>query len=610
MGKQNMKPRAFASIVICLTTLVCGTLALSEWGDPYANRHITPSNRNAQIVYREVPDDPWMPRPTAPPPGAIAHAGPWVRGPYVSVQVNVDEFGRNVVGDAANEPSIAIDPRNLSRIVIGWRQFDSVQSSFRQAGWAYSHDAGRTWTFSGVLEEGVFRSDPVLDADADGNFYFYSLTDDFTCDLFKSVDGGMSWLDGVPAFGGDKAWMAIDRTDGIGSGNIYCGWSHGVESFARSTDGGLTFETSEGWTWWGTITVGPDGEVYMSSGGTVVKKSVNAQNSEEMPVFSPSVFVDLGAGFPSYEGPNPGGLLGQPWIATDHSQGPARGNVYVLGSVRGAENDPLDVMFSRSTDGGATWSDPIRVNDDPPETNAWQWFGTMSVAPSGRIDAIWNDTRNTAQTNLSELYYAFSIDNGMTWSENVPLSPVFDSFVGWPNQDKIGDYYHMVSDDAGVNLAYAATFNGEQDVYFLRIGMRDCNANGTSDVDDIAMDGSEDCDGNSVPDECQRDFDGDGFVDGCDFDIDNDGVLNDTDVCAFTLPGTPVDVQGRPKSDTNGNCRVDLIDYWRLKNCLQQSGPAVPAPSNVCVATFDYDADANIDLADFAGFAATFSGVR
>jgi hypothetical protein len=31
---------------------------------------------------------------------------------------------------------------------------------------------------------------------------------------------------------------------------------------------------------------------------------------------------------------------------------------------------------------------------------------------------------------------------------------------------KIGDYMHMISTDEGVHLAWAATFNGEQDIYY------------------------------------------------------------------------------------------------------------------------------------------------
>ena len=131
----------------------------------------------------EVPDDPYLPpaTPPRPPEGAP-------RTPPEGVQVNVDSLGANIPGDAANEPSIAVDPTNPNNIVIGWRQFDNVASNFRQAGYAYSHDAGRHWTFPGVLEPGVFRSDPVLGCDPDGTFFYYSLTLDgslYTCQTFK-----------------------------------------------------------------------------------------------------------------------------------------------------------------------------------------------------------------------------------------------------------------------------------------------------------------------------------------------------------------------------------------------------------------------------------------
>ena len=134
-------------------------------------------------------------------------------------QVNVDADGENIVGDAANEPSIAVDATNPNIIVIGWRQFDTINSNFRQAGYAYSHDAGRSWTFPGVHQPGVFRSDPVLEADNDGNIIYYSLRGDFFCHVFISSDGGVSWIGPIDACGGDKAWITIDKTESVGRGN-------------------------------------------------------------------------------------------------------------------------------------------------------------------------------------------------------------------------------------------------------------------------------------------------------------------------------------------------------------------------------------------------------
>ena len=60
-------------------------------------------------------------------------------GPFISYQVNVDAQGNNIVGDAANEPSISVDPTDGNKVAIGWRQFDTWQSDFRQAGYGYTH---------------------------------------------------------------------------------------------------------------------------------------------------------------------------------------------------------------------------------------------------------------------------------------------------------------------------------------------------------------------------------------------------------------------------------------------------------------------------------------
>jgi hypothetical protein len=104
---------------------------------------------------------------------------------------------------------------------------------------------------------------------------------------------------------------------------------------------------------------------------------------------------------------------------------------------------------------------------------------------------------------VSELHDASSSDGGASWTANHRLSPAWDSWLGWPNQSKIGDYYHMVSDRVGANLAWAATFNGEQDIYFLRIGDRDCNGNGIGDAIDLANGTGRDANGNGRLDECE-----------------------------------------------------------------------------------------------------------
>jgi len=624
-------------------------------------------------LHRERPDDPPAPDSAFGGVAATSPAGVWVRDGYVSIQVNVNPDGENVINDAANEPSIAVDPHSPpSRMAIGWRQFDSIASNFRESGIAYSHDAGQTWTSPGatqsrlgVLEPGVFSSDPVLEFDAEGRFYYYALQPDrgpggWACYLYRSDDQGMTWPSEVYAFGGDKAWITVDRTGGLGHGNLYSAWNPGAGCcppgiFTRSTNGGLGFlfpVLIPNNPRFGTLTVSPDGSLFIVGDGGplgfVVARSSTAQDPSLTPTFDRVVPVSLGGSIAFSAGPNPGGLLGQPWIVSDHSKGPRHGHLYVLSSVDPPGADPLDVMFARSTDGGITWSPPIRINDDSESNGAWQWFGTMSIAPNGRLDVIWNDTRNSEATNLSELFYSYSNDGGVTWSQNTPVSPMFDSWVGWPHQNKLGDYYDMISDNAGAAVAYAATFNGEQDVYYLRIGDLDCNGNGFPDADDIALgtspdcdqndlpdecdpdcndndevdvceildDPSLDCDGNLIPDACDPDLDGDGINNGCDPDIDGDGVMNSSDWCRFTAPGLLVNSHGVAIGDTDqpcvgepydspSCCLVDIADYLRFYPALGRSGPGhLVGPSDTNL--FDYDDDHDIDLKDIAAFQHAF----
>jgi|GEM_PF-329912 len=404
---------------------------------------------------------------------------------FFMTQVNVSPGGQNILGDAANEPSIAIDPTNPNNMVIGWRQFNTVSSNFRQAGYGYTTDGGQTWWFPGVIDPGVFHSDPVLSADAEGNFYYNSLEQDFTCYVYKSsfIFGGFFWDGGTFAHGGDKQWMVVDKTNSVGKGNQYAFWTSSFSTclpgfFTRSADQGESFEDCTeipSSPYWGTEAISQSGTLYVSGWGDtsfVVGISSTAKDSGASVSWDTVITVSLDGSIAYGTDPNPGGLAGQTWIAVDNSNGPFHGYVYLLCSVQhNSVADPLDVMFARSSDGGLTWSSPVRVNDDTSTTN-YQWFGTMSVAPNGRIDAVWLDTRDNPGTVLSSLYYSFSIDGGVTWSPNERLSQAFDPHLGWPQQNKMGDYYHMISDNTGAHLAWAATFNGEQDVYYGHINER------------------------------------------------------------------------------------------------------------------------------------------
>jgi elongation factor P hydroxylase len=404
-------------------------------------------------------------------------------GPYTSYQVNVNLNGNNTVGDAANEPSICVDRHNPNRMSIGWRQFNSVASNFREAGFAYTTNGGTRWITPGVLENNVFRSDPVLNSDTAGRFFYLSLVQNFFDDLWRSITGGQSWARVGPADGGDKQWFTIDNTSSSGRGFQYQYWStdgnnYGGRQFTRSTDGGLTWMDPiniPNSPAWGTLDVDSTGNLFI--GGVNLNtnriwcvRSTNAKNGGVIPTFDRSTPVNLGGNIAFSEPINPAGLVGQVFLAVDRSGTSTNNNVYMLASIQpsGSANGS-DVMFARSTNGGITFSAPRRINDDPVNHAKWHWFGTLSVAPSGRIDVVWYDTRNSPNNVISQLFYSFSIDGGNTWSPNVAVSNSFNPFIGYPNQSKIGDYITVVSDDDGANVAYAATFNGEEDIYYVRI---------------------------------------------------------------------------------------------------------------------------------------------
>src|SRR5438128_6235728 len=233
--------------------------------------------------------------PPAPPGTYRLESSPRMISPYgafISYQVNVDANGNNIVGDAANECTISVDPTNTSKMAIGWRQFNSVTSNFRQGGYGYTTDGGVHWTFPGVLENNVFRSDPVTNSDETGTFFYLSLLQTFCENMYRSTNGGQSWTesqaDGL-AGGGDKEWFTIDKTNGPGHGFQYqsndgadCDNS-GVVEFQRSTDGGVTWQAPiaiPNQPTVGTLDVDTNGNLFIGGEGFNTLYCVRSSNAQ------------------------------------------------------------------------------------------------------------------------------------------------------------------------------------------------------------------------------------------------------------------------------------------------------------------------------------------
>src|SRR5262249_38391912 len=177
-----------------------------------------------------------------------------------------------------------------------------------------------------------FRSDPVLSANSDGDFFYLSLLATFFDSMFRSLNGGQSWIKLGPATGGDKQWFTIDNTNSTGHGFQYQCWStdgnnYDGRQFSRSTDGGVTWEDPiniPNSPVWGTLDVDTNGNLYLAGTHFVsnliwCERSTNAKNSAVTPTFDQSTLVDLGGDIDSGEQINPQGLVGQLFVVVDKS---------------------------------------------------------------------------------------------------------------------------------------------------------------------------------------------------------------------------------------------------------------------------------------------------
>src|SRR5216117_606323 len=289
-----------ASVFTCLLSLI----ALASVSAQLAPTHKVP--RNEPLEKYDNPPAP--PRKMETSPRMISQFGV-----FTCYQANGDAQGQHIIGDAANERGRAVDPTDGNKMTIAWRQFNDVSSNFRQGGWGYTTDGGVHWTFPGVLQNNVFRSDPVTNSEEIGQFFYHSLQSNqqqsFFCDdLWRSTNGGQTWVERSPdrgAGGGDKEWFTIDKTNGPGHGfqyqsddGINCSGS-GVQ-FQRSTDGGVTWQAPivvPNGTDLGTLDVDTNGNLFVGGegfSGFFCERSSNAQFGGQTPTFDRSTQVNMG----------------------------------------------------------------------------------------------------------------------------------------------------------------------------------------------------------------------------------------------------------------------------------------------------------------------------
>jgi hypothetical protein len=113
-----------------------------------------------------------------------------------------------------------------------------------------------------------------------------------------------------------------------------------------------------------------------------------------------------------------------------------------------------DTLLVKSTNGGATWSEPIRVNQDAIGNGKDQFQPALAVTESGQLNMMWFDRRNDPQNYYIDTYFARSSDAGQTWTETRVTSMMWDPAINPPISPSghfIGDYQGIVAtDDAAI----------------------------------------------------------------------------------------------------------------------------------------------------------------
>lgn len=345
----------------------------------------------------------------------------------------------NVLISTSNSPeevSIAINPKNTNQIVAG----ANINNAYR------SNDAGATWTTQ-ILTCPAYNvwGDPVLIWDTANACYFLHLSNPSSGSWIdrivvqKSTDFGATWPTcvGVGKNGTkaqDKEWAVVNPTNN----DIHFTWtqfdvygsSASTDSsmilYTKSSDGGVTWTSpkrishyagdcidSDNTTEGAVPAIGPNGEVYVAWAGPkglVFQKSTDGGNTW----FAVEKILDPFPGGWDYTINGLQRCNGLPFTFCDLSNGPHKGTIYINWSdQRNGPNDG-DIWIIKSTDGGTTWSSPIRVNDDVPGKQ--QFMSNMTIdQATGYIYVLFYDRRNFSSGTSTDVYMAVSKDGGNTF---------------------------------------------------------------------------------------------------------------------------------------------------------------------------------------------------
>lgn len=373
------------------------------------------------------------------------------------------------VTSTQSENSVFIDPDDNTFLINSNNSTDwsgGSASGVYGASYFKSNDAGTTYSGSINGTGGSNSGDPTTAINRAGR-QFVNFIDDPGGQGVAYSDNGTTWSTATvgpnPGSLADKNHMWIDNSlTSPYIGNLYCAWTDFGGSydyqvvFSRSTDNGVTWSTRIPIS--GTISTfdhgvhlqtGPNGEVYACwatypSSGLTENGIGFAKSTDGGLTFSTPVKVISNTRGIRGDGVNKNMRVNSfPVMAVDVSGGPNNGNLYIVWSNIGVPGTNtgtnISVYMIRSTDGGTTWSTPVRVNQgvfaDEKESYC-PWISCDSE--TGNLSVVFYDDRNTA-TTACEAWTAISLDAGNTWQDfrvsdvsftPVPIPGLASSYMG------------------------------------------------------------------------------------------------------------------------------------------------------------------------------------
>jgi hypothetical protein len=434
------------------------------------------------------------------------------------------------------EPFIAVNPTNPLNMIGVFQQDRWSNGGARGLVAAVTHDGGLTWhetwaPFSrcsgGTAANGgdyERASDPWVSFGPDGVAYQISLSvssDEIVSAILTSTshDGGETWSapatvmrDANPLHFNDKQSITADPTR---PGYAYAVWDRGTlpdadhrsgsgeaHSFAyrgqplvsRTTDGGLTWSAPTPLTNQNMFTIG--NQIVVLPDGTLVDVTAMYRGSGLQPSANQAfegVMLSRDAGLTwsqpikiaNQRGTDPtdpetGDVVRAGVDIPDVAVAPD-GTLYVVwGDTGPSGGTHTDIVLSRSTNGGRTWSTPVKVNQTPmniPGGNQQAFTAAVDVAADGTVGVSYYDFRsNTADptTLWTDDWFAHSHDGGQTWSETHVAGP-FDMRSA-PNARGffLGDYAGLTSIGTQFVACFAVANTGDvlnpTDIVVSRIG--------------------------------------------------------------------------------------------------------------------------------------------